>query len=162
ASEHRAEARGVGLAELRRDRDRRRPAGEAGPEQRCRGRAGGAELVPDEVAPEADSGRRGTGEHGAVHQTTRAQEDEGDGQGMTPSGRRLLWSGVGASLAALAVTAIVAVVAGSFGDTFRRTIGTVVILFVCGATALAGSELVHRRQLRSVGWAALLVALACA
>ena len=81
---------------------------------------------------------------------------------MTPSGRRLLWSGVGASLAALAVTAIVAVVAGSFGDTFRRTIGTVVILFACGSTALAGSELVHRRQLRPVGWAALLVAPACA
>jgi hypothetical protein len=81
---------------------------------------------------------------------------------MRPSGRRLLWSGVGVSLAALAVAAIVAVLAGSFGDTFWRTIGTVVILFSCGAAALAGNELVHREQLRPFGWAVLAVAPACA
>lgn len=76
--------------------------------------------------------------------------------------RRLLWTGVGASLAALAVTAIVAVLAGSFGDTFWRTIGTVVILFACGAAALAGNELRHRGQLEPLGWALLAVAPACA
>lgn len=60
------------------------------------------------------------------------------------------------------MTAIVAVVAGDFGDTFWRTIGTVVILFTCGATALAGNELIHRGQLRLLGWVVLAVAPACA
>ena len=81
---------------------------------------------------------------------------------MTHGRRWLLWSGVGASLAALAVTAVVAVVAGSFGGTFWRTIGTVVILFTCGATGLAGNELVHRGQLPPLGWTLLVVAPACA
>jgi hypothetical protein len=81
---------------------------------------------------------------------------------MTHRSRRLLWTAVGAALAALAVTAVVAVAAGDFGDTFWRTIGTVVILFTCGATALAGNELVHRGQLRAFGWAVLAIAPACA
>ncbi len=72
--------------------------------------------------------------------------------------RRLLWAGVGATLAAMAVTAVVAVAAGDFGDTFWRTIGTIAILFVCGAAALAGLELVHRRQLRLLGWTVLAAA----
>lgn len=75
--------------------------------------------------------------------------------------RRLLWTGVGGALAAMALTAIVAVIAGDFGDTFWRTIGTVVILFTGGAAALAGLELAHRRQLRLLGWALLVVAPAC-
>ena len=54
AAEPRAEARGLGLAELGRHRHRRRAAGEAGAEQRRRRRARGPELVPDEVAAEAD------------------------------------------------------------------------------------------------------------
>ena len=54
-----AEARGLGLAELGRDRDRRRPAREARAEQRGRRRPRGAELLPDEVAAEADRRRRG-------------------------------------------------------------------------------------------------------
>jgi hypothetical protein len=83
-------------------------------------------------------------------------------EAVGPSARRLLWAGVSASLAALAVTAIVAVVAGSFGGDFWRTIGTVVILFTCGATALAGNELVHRRQLHPLGWIVLAIAPSCA
>lgn len=75
--------------------------------------------------------------------------------------RRLLWLSVAVALAALAVTAIVAVVAGSYGDTFWRTIGTVIMLFVGGATTLAGIELAHRRQLLPLGWVAVVVAPAC-
>ena len=75
----------------------------------------------------------------------------------TPS-RRLLWAGVGAALAAFAITAIVGVVAGDFGDTFWRTIGTISILFVGGAAALAAWELLHRRQLRPLGWLVLATA----
>jgi hypothetical protein len=81
---------------------------------------------------------------------------------MTGPRRRLLWAVVGVALATLAVTAIVAVAAGDFGGTFWRTIGTVVIIFTCGATALAGNELVHRAQLRPLGWTVLAVAPACA
>ena len=58
AAERRAEARGVGLAELGRHRDRRRPAREARPEQRHRRLARRPELLPDEVAAAADPGRR--------------------------------------------------------------------------------------------------------
>ena len=57
AAQHRAQARGVGLAELGRHRDRRRPAREAGAEQRHRGRARGAVELPDEVAARPDRGR---------------------------------------------------------------------------------------------------------
>ena len=56
AAERRAEARGLGLAELGRHRDRRRPAGEAGaPEQRRLGRPRGPERLPHEVAAQADA-----------------------------------------------------------------------------------------------------------
>ena len=59
AAQRRAQARGLGLAELGRHRHRRRPAREARAEQRHRRPARGAELVPDEVAAEADPRRRG-------------------------------------------------------------------------------------------------------
>ena len=71
AAERRAEARGLGLAELGRDRHRRRPPRQAGAEQRRRRRARGAELVPDEVAAGADPRRRGAREHRALHQAAR-------------------------------------------------------------------------------------------
>ena len=58
AAQHRAQARGLGLAELGRDRHRRGAAGQAGAEQRRRRRARRPERVPDEVAAEA--GRRTT------------------------------------------------------------------------------------------------------
>jgi hypothetical protein len=77
---------------------------------------------------------------------------------MSPARRRLLWWGVGVSLTALAITAIVAVVAGDFGDTFWRTIGTIVILFSAGSAALAGLELIDRGQFRPVAWIVLLTA----
>ena len=54
AAERRDEARGLGLAELGRHRDRRRPAREARAEQRHLRLARGPELLPDEVAAAAD------------------------------------------------------------------------------------------------------------
>ena len=73
AAEHRAEARGLGLAELGRDRDRRRPAREARAEQRRRRRPRGPVELPDEVAADADRRRRGARGDGEVHRAERAQ-----------------------------------------------------------------------------------------
>ncbi len=68
-----AQARGVGLAQLGRDRHRRRPLLQAGAEQR-RGRAARrTELLPDEVADEPASGLRGAGDDRAVHRQVLAQ-----------------------------------------------------------------------------------------
>ena len=76
AAEHRAEARGLGLAELGRHRHRRSPPREARPGQRRRRRAGGAERVPDEVTAEADPGRRRVRRRRGVHQAVRPQDGE--------------------------------------------------------------------------------------
>ena len=83
AAEHRAEARGLGLAELGRDRDRRRPDGEAGAEQRRRRRARGPVELPDEVAAGADRRRRGVRGDREVHRPERAQADQGDRERLT-------------------------------------------------------------------------------
>ena len=80
----RAEARGLGLAELGRDRDRRGAAREARAEQRHRRLARRAELVPDEVAAEADPGRRGARADREVHRAVPPQGAEED-----PGARRL-------------------------------------------------------------------------
>ena len=90
-----AEARGLGLAELGRHRDRRRPPRQAGAEQRRRRRARGAELVPDEVAARADPRRRGAREHRALHHAAHAQDDRrsparlGPRRGSTLQGQTL-------------------------------------------------------------------------
>ena len=77
AAQHRAEARGVGLAELGRHRDRRRPAGEAGAEQRHLRRARGAVELPDEVAAGADRRRRGaTRPPSASSRSTRVKAEK--------------------------------------------------------------------------------------
>src|SRR5262249_6362419 len=60
-------ARGLGLAELRRHRHRRRPDGEARAQQRHRGLAHRPELVPHEVAAEANRRRRGVRADRGVH-----------------------------------------------------------------------------------------------
>ena len=75
--------------ELGRDRDRRRPAREAGAEQRRRRRARGAELVPDEVAAEADPRRRGAREHRALHQAARAEARQGRREGVAAASSEL-------------------------------------------------------------------------
>ena len=86
AAEHRAQARGLGLAELGRNRDRRRPAGEARAGQRRRRRARGPERLPDEVTAEADPGRRRPRRRRALHQAVRRQ----DGEAQRPrSGRKV-------------------------------------------------------------------------
>ncbi len=59
AAQHRDEGRGARLAELGRDRDRRRPAGEAGAQQRHRGHARGARRLLHEVAACPVRRRRG-------------------------------------------------------------------------------------------------------
>ena len=58
-------------------RHRRRPPGEARPEQRHLGRARGPERLPDEVAAEADRRRRRVRGGREVHQAERAQAREG-------------------------------------------------------------------------------------
>ncbi len=80
-AERRAEARGLGLAELGRHRHRRRPDGEARPEQRHLGRPRGPERVPHEVAAQADRRRRGVRGRRELHQEVRAQEHEDVSQG---------------------------------------------------------------------------------
>ncbi len=77
AAERRAEARGLGLAQLGRHRHRRRPAREAGALERHRRRARGPERVPDEVAAEADRRRRGPRALRAVHQAEREEGRQG-------------------------------------------------------------------------------------
>ena len=86
AAQRRAQARGLGLAELGRHRDRRRPAGEARAQQRRRRRARRPELVPDEVAAEADRRRRGVRADRGVHPRERAGRGEarGGGGGLDP------------------------------------------------------------------------------
>ncbi len=59
-------------------RDRRRPDGEAGAEQRRRRRARGPVELPDEVAAGADRRRRGVRGDREVHRPERAQEGEDD------------------------------------------------------------------------------------
>ena len=89
AAQRRAEARGLGLPELGRHRDRRRPAREARAQQPRRGRARRPELVPDEVAAEADRRRRGVRADRGVHPRERAGRGEarGSGGGLDADGR---------------------------------------------------------------------------
>ena len=74
AAEHGAEARGLGLAELGRHRDRRRAAVQARPQQGHRRRARGAELLPDEVTAEAGAGPGRARPDRGVHRRERARE----------------------------------------------------------------------------------------
>ena len=81
-----AQARGVGLAQLGRDRDRRRALLQARPQQRPLGPARRSELVPDEVADAPASGRRGSRADREVHRQVRPQA--GRGHGRRPRNRR--------------------------------------------------------------------------
>jgi myo-inositol-1-phosphate synthase len=84
AAQRRAQARSLGLAELRRHSDRRSASREARSEQRHLGLARGAERVPHEVAAEADPRRRGARADRALHREERAREEaEGPGEGLT-------------------------------------------------------------------------------
>ena len=67
ASEPRAEARGVGLAQLRWHRDRRGALLQARAQPRGRRPAGRTILLPDEVAPQPAPRRARAARHGGVH-----------------------------------------------------------------------------------------------
>ena len=69
----RTQARGMGLAELGRDRDRRDPLLQARSQQRSLRPARRSELLPDEVADAPAAGRRGARAHREVHRQVRAQ-----------------------------------------------------------------------------------------
>lgn len=73
--------------------------------------------------------------------------------------RRLFWLGAAVLLSAAAVVAIAAVLTGEFGETQRRILGTVGLLFGCGSTALAGRACIERRVVVQPAYAA--IALAC-
>ena len=91
----RAQARGVGLAQLGRHRHRRRALLQARPEQRPRRPARRPQLLPDEVADEPASRRRGARADRGVHRQVLAQaarrghqgqgEDQGRREGVEPS-----------------------------------------------------------------------------
>ena len=90
AAQRRAEARGLGLAELGRHRDRRRPAGEARAQQQRRRRARRPELVPHEVAAAADRRRRGVRADRGVHRAEppRHPSREAESARSQPRGSR--------------------------------------------------------------------------
>ena len=67
APEHGAQARGVGLAQLGGDRDRRRALLQAGAQPRHRRTARRALLLPDEVAPQPAPRRAGAARHRELH-----------------------------------------------------------------------------------------------
>jgi myo-inositol-1-phosphate synthase len=71
AAESRAEARGVGLAQLRRHRDRRGALLQARAQPRRQWTARRTVLLPDEVAPQPAPGRAGAHGHGGVHRQVR-------------------------------------------------------------------------------------------
>ena len=71
AADRRAEARGLGLAELGRGRDRRGADDQAGAQQRHRRPARRAVQLPDEVAARPAARRRGAGDDRGVHRQAR-------------------------------------------------------------------------------------------
>ena len=75
AAERRAEARGVGLAELGRHRDRRGALLQAGAQPRRRRPARRAVVLPDEVAAQPAPRRAGARGDGEVHRQVRGRRD---------------------------------------------------------------------------------------
>src|SRR5262249_21495197 len=147
AAEHRAQARGLGLAELGRNRHRRGSPREARAEQRRRGRARGAELVPHEVAAHAGCRRRGIRGNRAVHPGERALGSEGarDHQGVRAmSLRRIFLLGAATIVSIAALVAIAAIVNGDFGDTEGKIFATLATAFVAGSTAIVGIACLER------------------
>src|SRR5439155_18060459 len=104
-AQRRAQARGVGLAQLGRHRDRRRPHGKARAEQRDLRRARRAERVPHEVAAEADRRRRGVRPGREVHRAERTHAGEGRGEGVE-LGRN--WAGAGEVVSPVLARAFIA------------------------------------------------------
>ena len=77
AAQRRAQARGLGLAELRRRRDRRRADPQAGAQQRRRRPARRPVQLPDEVPAQPAARRRGARADRGVHRQARARQEPG-------------------------------------------------------------------------------------
>ncbi len=78
---------------------------------------------------------------------------------MTAGGlRRVALAGLALALAAAATIAIIAVLSGELGETEGRVILALVGVFLSGAAATAGLELLIRRRLAPVGLAVLVAA----
>lgn len=75
-----------------------------------------------------------------------------------PRSRRALSYGVGVSLCLAGTAALCGVAVGEYGDTFWRALATVVVTLLAVAAALAGLELLERRQLVPVGLAVIALA----
>ena len=75
AAQRRAQARGLGLAELGRRRDRRGAADQAGAQQRHRRSARRPLQLPDEVAAQPAARRRGARADRGVHRRQRARQE---------------------------------------------------------------------------------------
>jgi hypothetical protein len=65
--------------------------------------------------------------------------------------RRIFWIGAAVLLVAAALVAIAALVAGNFDETDGKILLTLGTLFLCGAVALAGTQLVEDRTQPAVG-----------
>src|SRR4029453_16958105 len=140
----------------------RRPAREAGAEQRRRRRPRGTELVPDEVTAEAGRGRRGLRGDGEVHPRQRSQPGEGardkDGVGMPL--RRIFLLGAATIVSVAALVAIGAILNGDFGETEGKIFATLATAFVAGSTAIAGIACLERSVSRPFGVLGVVLATA--
>ena len=72
--------------------------------------------------------------------------------------RRIFWIGAAGILILAALVAMTAIARGEFGDTDAKILGTLFVLLLAGATAIAGLALVERATLAAFGWLTTAVA----
>lgn len=77
---------------------------------------------------------------------------------MSPYSRHLIWFAAGAALGLTGLVAIAGVAAGEYEEGFWRTVAALVIVLTSACAALAGAELIERRQLVVLGWWVALTA----
>jgi hypothetical protein len=70
----------------------------------------------------------------------------------------VFWVGAAAILIAAALVAIAAILRGGFSETDEKICGTLAVLLLCGALAVAGLSLVERRMVTAFGWGSVVVA----
>ena len=108
------------------------------------GRARGPELVPDEVAAEADRRRRGARRGGAVHRAEPRTKQQGRREGVMPLKRAFLL-GAATIVSVAALVAVATVLDGSFGETEGKIFSTLATTFVAGSMLIAGLACLGRR-----------------